>query len=207
MCARLSQELATTEDPTLWKWVLISLHSAVQGIMVLSLRGGNGLAALKPKSEQEWLRAYRSGKKPPEERLDDFPGLYRKVKGQRMLQYVHSKAFTPSSTHDVSMSRLNRLRNHFIHFLPGSWTLQLSGVPPVLMDSLTLADFLVRKSGNILWRKPECQGRYAKAFDSCEAAFTQLRVKLTAQPDGAANGSQPIRPETNRTPSAAGSRR
>jgi hypothetical protein len=34
-----------------------------------------------------------------------------------------------------------------------------------------------------------------------------VEIETAGQPDGAANGNQPIRSETNRTPSAAGSRR
>lgn len=30
-------------DPYSWKWVLISLHNAAQGFMVLALWNGNGL--------------------------------------------------------------------------------------------------------------------------------------------------------------------
>jgi hypothetical protein len=35
----------------------------------------------------------------------------------------------------------------------------------------------------------------------------EMKFRRIAEPDGPANGSQPIRSETNRTPSAAGSRR
>jgi hypothetical protein len=40
-----------------------------------------------------------------------------------------------------------------------------------------------------------------------ESAFLEQMIKGTAEPSGAANGSQPTRSETNRTSSAAGSRR
>ena len=47
----------------------------------------------------------------------------------------------------------------------------------------------------------------AKAADGFRSVFlSSLKIKKTEQ-DGAANGSQPIRSETNRTSSAAGSRR
>ena len=42
---------------------------------------------------------------------------------------------------------------------------------------------------------------------SCYTNFSAAVELARAEPDGAANGSQPIRSETNRTSSAAGSRR
>jgi hypothetical protein len=39
------------------------------------------------------------------------------------------------------------------------------------------------------------------------SGFKPIEVVLKAEPDGAANGPQPIRSETNQTSSAAGSRR
>ena len=48
-------------DLKLWRWVVISLHNAVQGFMVLSLRHGNGLLALDDKSFSEWMEAHEKG--------------------------------------------------------------------------------------------------------------------------------------------------
>jgi hypothetical protein len=107
---------------------------------------------------------------------------YCKVKGERMLQNVHSKVYVPSATHDASMTRLNELRNKFIHFLPQSWTLQLSYVSAVLSDCINLPRFLVQQSGNISWRTPELEERYARAFTSCESAFHQLQEQQSRTP-------------------------
>ena len=45
-----------------WKWAIIATHNALQGFMVLALRHGNGLLALKDKIAAEWLKAYREGR-------------------------------------------------------------------------------------------------------------------------------------------------
>lgn len=69
-----------------WKWSIISLHNAVQGFMVLSLRQGNGLLALKDHIAAKWLKAYRAEEPLPEEKLEEKRGhfpvffkLYRKL--------------------------------------------------------------------------------------------------------------------------------
>ena len=45
------------EDLYNWKWAILSLHSSLQGFMVLALRGGNGLNCLRDKIKKEWLKA------------------------------------------------------------------------------------------------------------------------------------------------------
>jgi hypothetical protein len=54
-------------------------------------------------------------------------------------------------------------------------------------------------------RRQVCSQHLQQFLDSFE--LDASRVPSRAEPDGAANGSQPIRSETNRTSSAAGSRR
>lgn len=44
-----------------WKWSIIATHNALQGFMVLALRHGNGLLALKDKIAAEWLKAHSEG--------------------------------------------------------------------------------------------------------------------------------------------------
>ena len=55
------QANAISEDPYQWKWVLIALHNAVQGFMVLALWNGNGLLTLRDKVAVKWLDAYNNG--------------------------------------------------------------------------------------------------------------------------------------------------
>jgi len=52
------------QAPYYWKWVILSLHNAFQGFMVLALQGTSSLRVLKPRSEKEWREAYESGHYP-----------------------------------------------------------------------------------------------------------------------------------------------
>ena len=56
------------------------------------------------------------------------------------------------------------------------------------------------------WYYEEAKGHIAAIAVRCHSCRTS-RKKETIEPDGPANGSQPIRSATNRTSSAAGSRR
>lgn len=132
-----------------WKWVVLALHNAAQGFMVLALRGTDGLRPLKNDIAEQWLKAYDEGGDYPIERLDTYLNLYKKVKSDVMLFQTNSRKFSPSGTQGWSIKKLNSLRNEFVHFLPRSWSLEVSGMPQICLDCLDLVEFLGWQSGNI----------------------------------------------------------
>ena len=154
-----------------WKWVIVGMHNAIQGLMVLALRGGAGLAALPDKVAQEWIRAYRTGEKPPREKLDTFLNLYRKVRSGRMLLYVQSRRFVPSGNQGRSMRMLNSLRNELVHFLPKTWSLDLSGLPALCLDCLDVGEFLISTSGNVHWPRKMHRHRSSRAIHEARLAL------------------------------------
>ena len=136
----------------LWKWVVISLHNALQGFMVLALKGPDGLRPLTEKSSTEWMEAYTKGNVPyPEPRLDWFPNLYTKVKSDTMKIYGHSREFSPSGTQEQSVERLNELRRGFVHFTPKLLALDVSVFPRMVADIASVIEFLGFESNNVLW--------------------------------------------------------
>jgi hypothetical protein len=139
------------KDSYRWKWVLIATHNALQGFMVLALRQGNGLKALKDHIAAKWLKAYREGGEYPIEQLDSFLNLYKKVKSDQMICFVHSQSFSAKNSHDKSVKKLNSFRNEFIHFVPKGWSLELTGLPEICLDCLEVAEFLGWQSGNVPW--------------------------------------------------------
>lgn len=160
------------KDPYRWKWVLIAVHNAVQGFMVLALRRGNGLLALRDDIAAEWLKAYRADKTLPKEKLDNFLNLYAKIKTDAAAGWVHSKPFVSGSTHDQSMKHLNDFRNEFIHFVPKGWSLALAGLPAICLDCLSVARFLHDEGGNILWHTAVLRHRADRAFRRAQKALT-----------------------------------
>jgi hypothetical protein len=169
--AEATQRLGS--NPYRWKWVVLGLHDALQGLMVLALRGSNGLAVLPEDIAREWLKAYRSETKPPSERLDTFLNLYRKVKSKRMMLYTFSKRFAPRGNQGWSMRKLNSLRNDLAHFLPKTWLVELSGLAGICLDCVAVGEFLVNQSGNIMWPKRSHRARVRQAF---HAMTTSLQV-------------------------------
>jgi hypothetical protein len=158
-----------------WKWALVALHSAVQGFMVLALRGGNGLAVLRDDVASAWLGAHEMNAPYPEDRLDTYDNLYRKVKSDCMLMYTHSKKFVPVGSQSSSIKGLKHLRNQLIHFVPRGWLLECSGLPALFSDCLDLIDFLGWECGNVIWLQHPLESRAKAAIVSTRSAIFRLR--------------------------------
>ena len=149
------QAKAITNDNYAWKWVLISLHNAAQGFMVLALWNGNGLLSMPDDVAIKWLKAYDNNEKLPKDRLDKFLNLYSKCKKPENFNYCGSVAFSATTSHDTSFKDLNDFRNDFIHFTPKGWSLQLLGLPELVIDVLELIKFFGWNSTAILWHEHE----------------------------------------------------
>lgn len=161
-------------DERFWKWLLIAMHSAVQGFMALALEQGNSILVMKDEIRDKWLKAHEKSAPYPEQRMDFFLALYEKVKSDAVCRYVQSKKFVPGPSHDYSMNKLNELRNDFIHFFPKSWSIQLAGLPKVCVDCLEVAHFLGWESMTILWHDASLSERGQRASSQLRAALDKL---------------------------------
>jgi hypothetical protein len=171
------QSLSNVEsDSYQWKWAILALHSSLQGFMVMALRGSDNLNCLKDKVAAEWLRAYRAGEQLPEEKLDNFLDLYKKInKPRKMTSYMHSKPFKPSGTQGSSIKKLSSLRNDFVHFVPKGWSLEVTGLPQIFLDCLNIIDFLGWKCGNSLWYVCSVEKRASKALSEAMEKIKDIK--------------------------------
>jgi hypothetical protein len=168
------------QEPHLWRWVIIALHNAAQGAMVLSLRHGNGLLALSDESYSAWMSAYEKNEPPPPEKLDRYLNLYKKVKHQELGQLGGNKRFVPLGQEGADIKRLNALRNEFIHFTPKSWSLQVDGLPRIALAVSRLIHFLGVETQNIFWHSEnarqaliESLGAFSDSMQKADSAYTK----------------------------------
>lgn len=168
------------QNPYEWKWVLIIAHNTLQAFMVCAVKGSVGLGALTEKSAAKWLEAYNKGLLYPEERLDFFLKLYKKIKGPEMQQYFHSKAFVPTPEQDASVDKLNRHRNTFIHFTPTGLLMTVDDLPALIRDVLNIIRFLVKESGNVGFYPHTPEDLFDEAYTACE---TQLSAVMSSYSD------------------------
>ena len=171
-----AQARALAADPYLWKWVIVALHSAAQGFMVLALWNGNGLLAMRPRVAKKWLEAYERGGAFPNEKLDDFLALYAKVKDPLNFYTVGASAFMPAESSDESFLMLNEVRNTFTHFTPKGWSLQVAGLPRMCLDTLQLIRFVGWESTAILWHRRVHLVRAKRALGRLRRTLLALEV-------------------------------
>ena len=170
-----------------WKKAIQALHSAVQGMMVLALRGTNNLRILKREDAERWLDAYESAAPLPADlQMDQFLDLYKKIKSKDMILYTHGEEFAPQGTQGYSIKRLNRLRNQFIHFTPCTFILPLNGLPEMTLDCLNIAWFLAWDSNNVSWdvkdNGDELKRRAEKAFRAAAEAAREMKEAYALPP-------------------------
>lgn len=171
-----TQSLLIEKDPYLWKWVLVSLHNAVQGFLVLALWNGNGLLTMKPKLAAKWLKALEDSAPFPGDRLDDFLSLYEKAKDSESFHLVGASPFAPGANHDRSMKRLNEFRNEFIHFTPKGWSLELAGLPAICLDVLAIVRHFGWETTPINWYEASYVTRAKGAHDELRKELLALEV-------------------------------
>jgi hypothetical protein len=180
MAARFAEQAAA--DIRMWRWLIIALHNAVQGFMVLSLRHGNGLAALTEKSAAAWLAAYKANATTyPDEQLDSYLSLYKKVKSTEYGTICGNQNFVPRGSQGLSIKRLNSIRNNFVHFTPKGWSLELAGLPRICLDVLALLSFLGWETSNIVWYDEEALEYAKSSFESLTSTMKSLESAYANQ--------------------------
>lgn len=186
----------TVEKPHYWKWVVIALHNALQGYMVLALRGSDSFHVLSEKSRKERRKARerKSGPLQPP-KLDYFWNLYKNIKKGRavydeelrvgrmpggpeigpMMKYVGSQPFKPQGTQDKSVRLLHEDRNDFIHFVPINRSIPVALFPPVVKDCLDIIAFLAFESGNVLWHDESLKQKTEELIEQTKQHLDALK--------------------------------
>lgn len=175
-------KLNATMDPRTWKWVVIGLHNALQGFMVLALRGTDNYRVLTEISAKEWMKANeRRDYRFTQPKLDTYLNLYKKIKSKSMCIYTNSKMFKPTGTQDKNVKILNFYRNDFIHFLPKGWLIETSGFPLIVDDCLEIISFLAFDCGNIVWYEDKLELQTEDILVRAKQVVAVLN-KVMAQP-------------------------
>ena len=119
------------EDPQAWKWVMLALHSALQGACVCHLTmSAAPLGAITKRNTREWI-AYHDGlsTERPETYLMTLPDLLKAVRkpnsaGDRSnvvgITISDSELECLVEFHEV-------IRNQLVHFEPMGWSIEISG--------------------------------------------------------------------------------
>ena len=157
--------LADTErSDGAWKWVVLSLHSALQGAMICHLSGTDGVGALNSKCARQWSNWHernRCGKieyidegvddvlglpvrrprslsdQPPSDRVASAPDLFKRLGSEsERIGRACGRIIEITAAQRESFKTLNDLRNDFTHFSPRGWSIELQLIEDVVPDML-----------------------------------------------------------------------
>lgn len=158
-----------THDPNYWKWSTVALHSAVQGLLTLSLRQGNALLVQKPGRAKELLSALEGGSGSLEPYMDNFMGLYRKA--QDAANFLGSPPpIPPDSSLEVAVEAFDQWRHEFLHFNSKSWGINLQMLISRSKAALLVAERIL-KSGVILWHSNQLAAESQTQLERVRAAL------------------------------------
>jgi hypothetical protein len=179
----LSLEFATQQleqvldDAYRWKWVIIGLHNSLQAFMVMACSGSDQMGAMTDAYRNHWYDHYRNGKPLTQRpRLLNFITLFSRVKD--LKRYVDTKSLTPSAIQSSAVRSLNSWRDDFIHYKPGSMSIEVSGFPDIIARSLEVIEFLAFRSMNVFRTADEWSRRTAASLASSRDALASSAASM-----------------------------
>ena len=136
-------------DPFAWKWVTISLFSAVQGAMVCHLIGPQGTETMEKKYTEKyiiWLedRPIKGDLHHFGERLADPGSLWKRLKGECRDYLPQGGVISASAELDSCFDYLKANRDSFIHFTPSTSIINIDRMRATVRAMLGLIDEIIK---------------------------------------------------------------
>ena len=158
------------EQPSHWKWMILAAHNGLQGALVCAIRDSSGTNILKERSAKAMLRWFNTfeGER-PREHLDDFIALLKKYRKEypcngtiRQLKQLY---------------KLHReFRNHFTHFVPIWWSIEIAMLPPMIESALDSIEAAMRQHRVAVNLDDGMQGRLEGNLAATRAALASMKI-------------------------------
>jgi hypothetical protein len=130
----------TKADRRAWKWVVLSLFSAIQGSIVCHAAGSTQTEVLTNRSAKttlDWFdRSSESQGDFPDQKLAGPDTLYKRLNGSYIDIPPAGGVIKTDAEQDNSFEFIKSLRDDFNHFTPRGWLININDVkdsiPPLL---------------------------------------------------------------------------
>lgn len=129
---------AISSDQKYLKWAIIYSHNSVQSAMCLALITSDSRLARKRES---YTRNYGD--------LDSIEWLYEKLTNPDILPYMESRVIDTVLFNKKIVSRLQTVRNTFIHQQPITYVFTKTELIGLIGFSVSILDFLISNSGRM----------------------------------------------------------
>ena len=177
-----SYDLAAA-DPQAWKWVILAMHSALQGACVCHLTTTFvPVGSVTDRNADEWIawseeRRVNPDAIQPKTYLADLPTLLKRARKPFSAgDGRNTFGIRITSSELAWLTRLHRdARNQFMHFSPTSWSLGLAGIPGLT----ALAVRVIREIQLIGWAFRNQDQAWQMGFQD---ALSQMDLKATRSP-------------------------
>lgn len=144
-------------DPSFWKQAILSTHSALQGACVCILTRTDGGGALAERSEKAlMIKLYGESEHGrnidddsvhrPKEFIASLPELLSRLPGGLVVNITKRSATCYPYNKEGDLRRLHEFRNKLTHFPPVSWSLEVAGLPRILLTAIGLIDEISRSN-------------------------------------------------------------
>ena len=189
-------------DSTIWKWVILSMHSATQGAMVCHLNGTDNLGCLSEISgaaKLDWREhnrrfeinrinlgsdEYGLPSKRPATKADFQPREYlakpselfeRLMKPTKRLESGVGQILQISVAQRRAFKKLDELRNQFIHFSPMGWSIEIAGLPTICSEMLSVISMIESDDWPFRHLKPQSRAELKNLILELQGVLQQMR--------------------------------
>ncbi len=127
------------DDPFAWKWIILALHSALQGACICHLTTTAApVGAVSDRNAVDWLAYFEDSRTnrnatPPKTYLMTLPELLKAIrKPYSAGDSSNAAGITVSDSEFRWLKRFHDdFRNQFVHFEPMGWSIEVSGIPEI----------------------------------------------------------------------------
>lgn len=132
-----------------WKWMVLSLFSAVQGSLVCHAAGSTKIEVLKDHNAQmtlAWLNSRNEGRgHMPEANLASPLTLYNRLSGKNSSFPPAGGLIVTTPEQDKAFQRINSLRDDLVHFVPKRWAIEKAFISCTIPPMLDLIYSILKK--------------------------------------------------------------
>ncbi len=155
-----------------WKWVIITLHSAIYGFAISACRGTNSHSVIEKT-------------KAGTDRLINFGEAIKRCENPLIMRAdIDYQDYKFSKQQKDSIRRLHKVfRNNFEHFTPKFWSIELHEMPQMILDCLEVVRMLVIHP-DVALRLKTSEFKKAKSYIyNCKKIITNSKLyKETLNP-------------------------